>query len=362
MTEKTKASSPILIWDVGTAYEFFVSLHVLHTPESYGLRAPWAAGIRSRIPAAERKFLEDVNHFLGIPVVWVTRLPNPKDAISAQWALKQLPAEKRLGALMDIENWESTELRTALFGIAERRSWNKKDQASLITIMEKEKMGHTEDEGRVAKFLDWWARPEECGEMLSSALQAYYQVFFQEEEKRLLPVLKAGLEHAQELSEKLSAPELIAELSQGLHVDAVTEKELLLIPAYWTTPLVVLEKVSPTRRLFLFGARPASMSAVPGEFVPDALLRSLKALADPTRLRILYYLTQEEVTPSELARRLHLRAPTVTHHLNELRLAGLVNLTFRGQEKLYRSRLEAIDESCANLKVFLQSPPTKEEK
>ena len=85
---------------------------------------------------------------------------------------------------------------------------------------------------------------------------------------------------------------------------------------------------------------------------------ALAALSDPTRLKIMYYLTQEEVTPSELAKRLHLRAPTVTHHLNELRRAGLVNLTFRGQEKLYRSRLEAIDDSCTSLKEFLQNPPT----
>ncbi|MGD0611916.1 MAG: metalloregulator ArsR/SmtB family transcription factor [Anaerolineales bacterium] len=71
------------------------------------------------------------------------------------------------------------------------------------------------------------------------------------------------------------------------------------------------------------------MSTLPEELVPDRLLRSLKMLADPTRLKILYYISQEEVTPSQLARRLHLRAPTVTHHLNELRLAGLVNLTFQ---------------------------------
>jgi DNA-binding transcriptional ArsR family regulator len=99
------------------------------------------------------------------------------------------------------------------------------------------------------------------------------------------------------------------------------------------------------------------MSALPGELVPDRLLRSLKALADPTRLKILYDISQEEVTPSQLSRRLHLRAPTVTHHLNELRLAGLVNLTFRGQEKLYRARVEAIEEAFHSLKQFLRKSP-----
>jgi hypothetical protein len=35
--------------------------------------------------------------------------------------------------------------------------------------------------------------------------------------------------------------------------------------------------------LLLFGGRPAETGLVPGELVPDAMLRALKALADPTR-------------------------------------------------------------------------------
>ena len=53
------ALSPHLAWDQGSAYELFVSLMVLHDPERFGLRASWAAGVRSRLPAAERKLLED---------------------------------------------------------------------------------------------------------------------------------------------------------------------------------------------------------------------------------------------------------------------------------------------------------------
>ena len=69
------------------------------------------------------------------------------------------------------------------------------------------------------------------------------------------------------------------------------------------------------------------MSLVPGELVPDALYQPLKALADPTRLRILRYLSDEPLTPAALARRLRLRSPTVIHHLDALRLARLVILT-----------------------------------
>jgi DNA-binding transcriptional ArsR family regulator len=79
----------------------------------------------------------------------------------------------------------------------------------------------------------------------------------------------------------------------------------------------------------------------------------LKALADPTRLKILRILNQEELGPTELSRRLDLRGPTIIHHLRELRLAGLVILTLRGQEKHYRARLEALDTAHLDLKGFI---------
>jgi DNA-binding transcriptional ArsR family regulator len=362
MTGPAKTSSPAILWDSGTAYEFFVSLHVLLTPDFYGIRPSWAAGVRSRIPAAERKFLDEIIHFFGMPLSWVMTLPGTKDALSVLWALRQIPAEKRLAALMDVESWVHAEPRDTFLRLAAAGSWDKSDLAALQAAMAKEMPGHKEDEKFLTQFLDWWVRPREAGEMLLSALQAYYAAFFEEEEKRVGPVLQAGLEHARELAGCMSLPELLVELSQGVHFEDVTAQELLMVPAYWTTPLVILEKISPARQLFLFGARPASMSALPGELVPEGLLRSLKALADPTRLKILYYISQEDVTPSQLARRLHLRAPTVTHHLNELRLAGLVNLTFRGQEKLYRARLEAIESTHAGLNEFLHAAGEKGEK
>ena len=83
----------------------------------------------------------------------------------------------------------------------------------------------------------------------------------------------------------------------------------------------------PKHWVVLFGARPAEVALVPGEVVPDAMLRALKALSDPTRLLILRYLSDQPQTPSQLARRLRLRPPTVIHHLSALRLAGLVYIS-----------------------------------
>ncbi len=87
--------------------------------------------------------------------------------------------------------------------------------------------------------------------------------------------------------------------------------------------------------------------------VPDVLFRSMKALADPTRLRILRYLSAEPLTPAELARRLRLRAPTVVHHLHHLRLAGLVYLTLENEGRRYQARRQAVDEACRMLEEYL---------
>ncbi len=113
--------------------------------------------------------------------------------------------------------------------------------------------------------------------------------------------------------------------------------------------------VSAEREILLFGARPPEDSLVPGELVPDALLRSLKALSDPTRLRILHYLTLEPRTPAQLARQLRLRAPTVIHHLKALRLAGLVQLRLGEdkQDRGYAARPEMVKAACESLSDFL---------
>ena len=57
----------------------------------------------------------------------------------------------------------------------------------------------------------------------------------------------------------------------------------------------------------VFGARPENMPLIPGDIVPDSLLRGLKALSDPTRLRILRDIAQTPQTASQLSRSLRLR-------------------------------------------------------
>ena len=209
---------------------------------------------------------------------------------------------------------------------------------------------------KLAEVLDWWTGAEELGERYLGALRVYHEVFFAEEERRIRPALQEALARAQERAERMPLLDLLEELSQGLRFDErSTAPELVLAPTYWSTPLMFFGMVSPEREMLLFGARPPGDSLVPGELVPDSLLRSLKALSDPTRLRILHTLTREPHTPAQLARQLRLRAPTVIHHLKALRLAGLVQLRLGEdkQDRGYAARPEMVKAACESLRDFL---------
>jgi DNA-binding transcriptional ArsR family regulator len=362
-------SSPAIVWDFGTAYEFFISLHVLIEPDYFGIRPSYAASVRARIPAVERKLLEELYPVLGVPLKWLNELPAPKDAISALWALKQIPSAERMIELYSVrdiyesgnpeENAKHKTYKEILLRIAAEGKWASAD-VDFFHKLFNTKHGSMKRED-VEAALDWWSRPADLGDAFLTAIQSYYQAFFEEEEKRIEPALRAGLERAQALSSTLSFEELFVELSQGLQLgDEFKASTFILLPAFWTTPLVFFEKFPNDTMLLAFGARPVDMSVIPGEIVPDALVRSLKALADPTRLKIMRYLTSESLTPSEIARKLQLRPPTVTHHLRELRLAGLVELALQHEENRYTARKQALEAVYQNLNSFLVGEPIQE--
>jgi ArsR family transcriptional regulator len=78
----------------------------------------------------------------------------------------------------------------------------------------------------------------------------------------------------------------------------------------------------------------------------------LKALADPARVKIVSYLFSssagEEIS-GELAAVLDLSESTVSHHLSQLRKAGLVVSDRRGMNVFHRVRPDALQALCVAL-------------
>jgi ArsR family transcriptional regulator, arsenate/arsenite/antimonite-responsive transcriptional repressor len=83
-----------------------------------------------------------------------------------------------------------------------------------------------------------------------------------------------------------------------------------------------------------------------------AIALRLKALADPVRVKIMSYLFSssagEEIS-GELAAVLRLSESTVSHHLTQLRKAGLVLSDRRGVNVFHRVRPEAMQALCVVL-------------
>lgn len=74
----------------------------------------------------------------------------------------------------------------------------------------------------------------------------------------------------------------------------------------------------------------------------QALLDFFKALSNESRLKLLGILAKQECSVEELAALLHLKEPTVSHHLAKLKELELVSLTPQGNTHLYRLNLDRL--------------------
>lgn len=96
------------------------------------------------------------------------------------------------------------------------------------------------------------------------------------------------------------------------------------------------------------------LSGIPPKFTPplshdDAVSQSrlLKALSDPTRLRLLSLLSQYggQMTVQEITDCFKLEQPTVSHHIKILREAGLVDCHKKGVWAYYYVRMKALEQA-----------------
>ena len=86
----------------------------------------------------------------------------------------------------------------------------------------------------------------------------------------------------------MNVPDLIERLSNGFTISPdIDLKRLVLVPSVWLHPFVLRFELVDRDLFVAWGAHPAGYRLVPGETVPDDALLVLRALGDPTRLRLL---------------------------------------------------------------------------
>lgn len=345
---------PEIKWDKGSAYDLFVSLWIIHRPEEYGLRPSWAAGVRSRLPIELRDTLDLSQKFLNVPLHYIHHLPDPKDAGTALSKLAELPSEEVLPALAFTSrtNKELLDFQEYLLALD-----GKQRLTANIEIKIKERYQNSPrlTKGFMRAMFEAWSNRKAFGEQYVLALEAYIQNFYEEEEPRIIPAQEIALAEIQALANKKDVVSLLEELSEGVRMDWLKDlRKVILGPSFWAAPFLIYDTLDDETGIVLVGKRPKGMSLVPGELVPEELLNSLKALADPTRLRILHYLLEGPSTTTDLSKVLRLRPPTVIHHLHNLRLAGLIQVTVSPQaERQYAIRSEGLDATVSKLMDYL---------
>lgn len=77
----------------------------------------------------------------------------------------------------------------------------------------------------------------------------------------------------------------------------------------------------------------------------QSLLQFFKVLADENRLKLLGILANGEHSVEELSAFLHLRAPTISHHLAKLKELDLVTMRSDGNTHYYRLNTEALHQT-----------------
>ena len=70
-----------------------------------------------------------------------------------------------------------------------------------------------------------------------------------------------------------------------------------------------------------------------------------KALADPTRRRVLELLREQDMSAGDLASHFTFSKPTMTGHFSVLREAGLVAAEKHGKQVIYRLKLSVLEDA-----------------
>lgn len=76
----------------------------------------------------------------------------------------------------------------------------------------------------------------------------------------------------------------------------------------------------------------------------ETLLQFFKALANESRLKLVGVLSQQECSVEELATRLSLKEPTVSHHLAKLKALDLVQMRSQGNTHLYQLNRDTLQQ------------------
>jgi DNA-binding transcriptional ArsR family regulator len=176
---------------------------------------------------------------------------------------------------------------------------------------------------------------------------------FEEVEERVDRMIARDMELRARERATLSPADLIERVTGGIRWLGETGIDrVILSPSYFARPFNFLY-AGRDWRLFAYPLADTALGTGDEAAPPLALVRLHRALGDESRLRILRLLRDHDMYLTELAQQLEVSKPTASHHLAQLRAAGLVTVTDQGSMTYYSLRRDRLDQADDEIRSYL---------
>lgn len=85
-----------------------------------------------------------------------------------------------------------------------------------------------------------------------------------------------------------------------------------------------------------------------------SLNKTLQALSDPTRRKILELLKKKDMSAGDIGKLFEISLPSISHHLNILKQTNLISSQRKGQQIIYSLNLSVFEEVAKILIKFFK--------
>ncbi|MFF2911308.1 ArsR/SmtB family transcription factor [Paenibacillus sp. NPDC057934] len=193
---------------------------------------------------------------------------------------------------------------------------------------------------------------EECQRIKNSytpLLRLWYSQYFRHVEHKILPLLIEDASEKKMLQSKMDPIALIEYASGGVVIEDLPNLQtIVLLPTVHNRPI----NTYCFYNTMVIIQYPVDVPLDDEDEPPTVLLRMTRALANPTRLRLLRYVAHEPKTLWEMQSDLNQSREMLMHHLMILRVAGLLRIHLRGE---HNERFSIRPDGASELQMFLES-------
>ncbi len=301
-------------------YDFLVSLRALFNPRTYDGTRAWASATRASLSPGllERGAFFFQHHDTSLGSGAIRLVAGLREGAEPAALIRKVrAADPRTLALLLLDTGETAPGTLATF---ERAMVGAVSTAELGCAF----AGESADWSRRCRRV--LADPEQAQADLVLVLEEYLATVFAAEVRHVVAATAAGAERANELLGVLPTVTAIEQLTGGYTLSAELQlQRITLAPSAFIYPFMasrVDERAGEA--LIVFGVKSDTLLKFDRFPIDPDLVRAVKALGDPGRLKVLRLLGQGPTSGADLVALLGLSAPTVHHHLHQLRAAGLV--------------------------------------